>query len=261
MLNFSILGALEIRTPGGQVEIPGDLQRTLVQVLLAGEGRHLSGETLVEEVWGSAPPGNQTNALQAHISRIRRRLRALEPERRPSRLVTNPAGYRLVVEDGELDAANFVRDVQRAEEMLLSDPAGASRLLRSALAMWRGPVFGDLPGGPMCRMVAVRYEEHRLWAMELYFDAELSLGRHKGILAQLRETHIDHPLRERFCEQLMVALYRSGRQVDALATYRNMWKRLSEELGVQPSPSLRRVEHAILSHDPVLTAADATLRQ
>lgn len=252
MLSFSILGALEIHTPTGQAEIPGDLQRALIQVLLVSEGRAVPGETLVEEMWGDSAPDNQVNALQAHVSRLRRRLRALEPERTTSRLTTHPSGYRLAVESGELDAEAFVQKVREAETLLPGHPERAAGLLRRALGMWRGPVFGHFPGGSACRLASARYEEHRLRAMELLFDAELGAGRHAQILAELNEAHISNPLRERFCEQLMIALYRSGRQADALDAYRRMWRRLSDEIGVLPSPSLRSVEHAILSHDPEL---------
>ncbi|MGW2564265.1 AfsR/SARP family transcriptional regulator [Streptomyces sp. NPDC001514] len=243
---------MEIRTPAGHVEIPGDLQRALIQVLLVSEGRAVPGEMLVEEVWGDSAPDHQTNALQAHISRLRRRLRSLEPERITSRLTTHPSGYRLVVGSGELDAAEFVQKVGEAETLLPECPARAAELLRQALGMWRGPVFGHFPGGSACRLAGARYEEHRLRSMELLFDAEIGAGRHAQILAELNDVHTSNPLRERFCEQLMIALYRSGRQADALDAYRRMWRRLSDEIGVLPSPSLRGVEHAILSHDPEL---------
>jgi DNA-binding SARP family transcriptional activator len=253
MLRFSILGALEIRTDAGEADVCGDLQRTLVQTLLVSEGRPVSGESLAEEMWGDALPDRQANALQAHISRLRRRLRALEPDRPASRVTIHPAGYRLSVGEGELDAAEFVRTVRQAESAAAHDPGGTARMLGEALALWRGPVFGGFPGGTLCQLAGARYEEHRMRAMELLFDAELRLGRHASVLAELAEAHTNHPLRERFCEQLMIALYCSGRQADALDVFRRMRSRLDEELGIQPSPALRRIEMAILSHDPVLT--------
>ncbi|MFD7550992.1 BTAD domain-containing putative transcriptional regulator [Streptomyces sp. NPDC059816] len=228
-----------------------------MQALLVSEGQPVSGETLVDEMWGESAPDNQVNALQAHISRLRRRLTSMEPERATSRLTAHPSGYRLTVHEDELDASRFLRKVRRAEDLVPSHSAEAAGLLRSALSMWRGPVFGPLPGGSLCRLTSALYEEHRLRASELMFDAELSTGRHASILAELRDAHINNPLRERFCEQLMIALYRSGRQADALDTYRRMWQRLSEEIGVLPSPSLRSVEHAILSHDPSLALTTA----
>jgi DNA-binding SARP family transcriptional activator len=253
MLKFSILGALQVRTVSGPAEICGDLQRTLVQTLLVSEGQPVSGESLVEEMWGEAVPDNQANALQAHVSRLRRKLRALEPDRPASRVTIHPAGSRLSVGEGELDAAEFVRTVRQAEAAAAHEPGRTARMLGEALALWRGPVFGGFPGGTLCQQAGARYEEHRIRAMELLCDAELRRGRHASVLAELAEAHTNHPLRERFCEQLMIALYCSGRQADALDVFRRMRGRLDEELGIQPSPALRRIEMAILSHDPVLT--------
>jgi DNA-binding SARP family transcriptional activator len=253
MLRFSVLGALEIRTDAGPADVSGDLQRTLVQTLLVSEGRPVSGESLAEEMWGDAVPDNQANALQAHISRLRRRLRALEPDRPASRVTIHPAGYRLSVGEGELDAAEFVRAVRQAESASPDDAPRTARLLGEALALWRGPVFGGFTGGTLSQLAGARYEEYRMRAMELRFDAELRLGRHAAVLAELAEAHTNHPLRERFCEQLMIALYCSGRQADALDVFRRMRRHLDDELGIQPSPALRKVESAILAHDPALT--------
>ncbi|KOV70754.1 AfsR/SARP family transcriptional regulator [Streptomyces sp. MMG1121] len=252
MLKFSVLGALQIRTVSGPAEISGDLQRTLVQTLLISEGRPVCGESLVEEMWGEAVPDNQANALQAHVSRLRRKLRALEPDRPASRVTIHPSGYRLTVAEGELDAAEFVSAVRRAEAAAPEDADDTARLLGAALALWRGPVFGGFPGGTLCQLAGARYEEYRMRAMELRFDAELRLGRHAAVLAELTEAHTNHPLRERFCEQLMIALYGAGRQADALDVFRRMRRLLDTELGIQPSPALRRVENAILCHDPAL---------
>lgn len=257
MLSFSVLGALEIRTCSGPAEISGDLQRTLILTLLVSEGQSVSGESLIDEMWGDALPENESNALQAHISRLRRKLKLLEPDFPGPRLAIRPSGYRLCLRDGELDAVEFIKAVRQAEVLSADDPIGTAVLLRDALAMWRGPVFGGFTGGPSCQLARARYEEHRLRAMELCFDAELQLGRHAAVLPELHDAHRNHPLRERFCEQLMVALYRSGRQADALSSYRLMWQNLSEELGIEPSPALQRLEHAILSHAPQLDAEAA----
>lgn len=258
MLRFSILGALEITTVVGPDEISGDLQRTLIQSLLVNEGHSISGDSLMEEMWGDAVPDKGANALQAHVSRLRRKLKQWEPSVPGHRLTMHPSGYRLAVDEGELDAVEFIKAVRGAEAASASDPAATARLLRDALAMWRGPVFGGFTGGTLCQLAAVRYEEHRLRAMELRFDAELRLGRHAAILPELREAYSSFPLRERFCEQLMLALYRSGRQADALTFYRLVWQNLSDELGIEPSPALQRLEHAILSHSPNLNPVDAS---
>lgn len=256
MLYFSVLGALQISSDDEAVEIPGDLQRVLIQTLLVSEGRPIPAEALAEEMWGESAPENQANALQAHISRFRRRLRSLEPDRNPQRLVLRPSGYQLCVQKGELDAVEFTDSVKSAEAMIGRNPAAAADILRRSMELWRGGVFGDLPAGSICRLAAARYEAIRLRGMELLFDAELAIGRHDAILVELAEAHMANPLRERFCQHLMVALYRAGRQAEALETYRSMWRRLSEELGVQPSRELRGLENAILSHDTALTASD-----
>lgn len=255
MLRFSILGSLEIRNESGPAEISGDLQRTLVQTLLVNDGQSIPGESLVEELWGDAVPDHRANALQAHISRLRRKLRALEPDAPASRVTIRPSGYRLAVHQGELDADEFIKAVRQAEAAAATDPAATAVLLRAAIGSWRGPVFGGFTGGAICQLAAARYEEYRMRAMELRFDAELRLGGHAAILAELHEAHHTYPLRERFCEQLMLALYRSGRQAEALDVYRRMWQHLADELGIEPSPALCRIEHAILSHDPALASA------
>jgi DNA-binding SARP family transcriptional activator len=253
MLSFSILGALEIRGACGPSEITGDLQRTLIQTLLVTEGQAISGESLIDEMWGDAVPDHQANALQAHISRLRRKLKSLEADLTQPRVTIHPSGYRLTVHEGELDASEFIKTVRQAEAMTATDLAASAELLGRALAMWRGPVFGGFPGGTICQLAAARFEEYNMRALELRFDAELRLGRHATLLAELHETHSRFPLRERFCEQLMIALYRSGRQADALSVYRHTRQYLSDELGIAPSPALRRLEDAILSHAPGLT--------
>ncbi|MFF8431784.1 BTAD domain-containing putative transcriptional regulator [Streptomyces sp. NPDC016566] len=259
MLRFSILGSLSILTSVGPADVPGQLQRTLLQTLLSSEGQVVSVGRLAEEMWQDTGPENQSNALQAHVSRLRRRLRELEPERSSSRVTIHPSGYRLSLADGELDATEFVRTVRLVESASPYDPARAARLLADALARWRGPVFGGCSGGPLCQLAAARYDEYRMRAMELRFDAELRLGRHAAIRAELTEAHSNHALRERFCEQLMIALYCSGRQADALAIFRRMRRHLDDELGIQPSPALRQVESAILSHNPVLAVGGRLL--
>jgi DNA-binding SARP family transcriptional activator len=259
MLSFSVLGALEIRTAAGYAEISGDLQRTLILTLLVNEGQSVSGETLIDEMWGDSLPDNESNALQAHVSRLRRKLRQLEPEYAGRRLTIQPSGYRFSLNDAELDAIEFIKAVRQAETASTANPAAAAVLLRDALAMWRGPVFGGFAGGPSCQVARARYEEHRMRAMELRFDVELRLGMHAAVLPELHEAHRDHPLRERFCEQLMLALYRAGRQADALGIYRLMRRGLDEELGIEPSPQLQRLEQAILSHAPHLDGSVRSL--
>ncbi|MFF9621157.1 BTAD domain-containing putative transcriptional regulator [Streptomyces griseosporeus] len=250
MLDFLVLGQLEIRSVRGAAVLRGSFQRTLLQVLLVSERRMVSTESLIREMWGETLPHGVGNALQAHASRLRRKLAALEPEREVSRLVGDQRGYRLLLDDATLDADLFVRAVHQARAA--ADPRTVRDTLRAALARWRGPALGGDAAGTLCRSAAARYAEYRIQAWELLFDSELTLGNHGHILGELREVCAENPLRERFCEQLMLALYRSGRQAEALETYRQLWSRLTRELGIEPSPLLRRTERAILAHDPVL---------
>lgn len=224
-----------------------------MHVLLVSEGKTVSVDALIDELWGEVPPSGVVNALQALVSRLRKKLAGLERDRDSSRLVGHPYGYQLVVEEHELDASSFVAAVTRAQATD-NRPCEVVDLLRGALAQWRGPVFGGEASGPICRAAAARYEEYRIRALELLFENELARGNHAGILGELREKHAENPLQERFCAQLMVALYRCGRQAEALSSYREMWSRLSEELGIEPSIELRRTEQAILTQELRMSA-------
>jgi SARP family transcriptional regulator, regulator of embCAB operon len=233
------------------VEINGTLQRTLLAVLLENETKPIPAEALMLELWAGSPPNQSENALQAHVSRLRRRLEAAADDR-PARLIVQSSGYRLLVDEDAVDATTFMRAFTRARMIADRDPAEAASQLRSALALWRGPAFGNIVGGPMCRAAAARYEAARMVALETLFDLELRIGRHADIIPTLRELVESTALNERFCEQLMIALYRSGQQTEALATYHRMRHRLDAELGVQPTRTLRNHEKAILAHDPSL---------
>jgi DNA-binding SARP family transcriptional activator len=248
---FSVLGSIECWSGQRLVEISGTLQRTLLAALLANESKPVAAEHLMQELWQTAPPRHWENALQAHVSRLRRRLASVADDR-PARLVVQPSGYRLLVDPDAMDATTFMRAFTRARAVAGTDPAEAAGQLRSALALWHGPAFGNVIGGPMCRAAAARYEGARLVALETLFDLELRVGRHSDIIPALRELVESPSLNERFCEQLMIALYRSGLQTDALATYRRMRQRLDLELGVKPTNTLRNLEKAILAHDPSL---------
>jgi DNA-binding SARP family transcriptional activator len=234
------------------VEISGTLQRTLLATLLVGAGGPVSVTALVRELWADTPPPKWENALQAHISRLRRRLLAIAGHHRPARLLALTSGYTLLVDNSAVDGAVFMRGVALAREMAAREPAAAVNALRTVLSMWRGPAFGLVACGPMCRAAAQRYEATRLSGLEMLFDLELQIGRHADIIPALSELVESPDLNERFCEQLMVALYRSGRQSEALVTYRRMRQRLGDELGIQPTITFRNHEQAILVQDPAL---------
>lgn len=252
MLYFEILGGVQVRASDGVHEAGGQAQRVLLQTLLVSEERTVSRGALIDELWGEDEPAGVVNALQAHISRLRKWLRKLESQRTGTRLVSTPQGYRLLLDDARLDATEFCTMVARAGEIGDRDPQRASVLLRSALALWQGPVFGGDHGGLLSGCMSTRYNELRLQALACLFDAELAQDRHALLLSELYEAHSENPLRERFCAQLMIALYRSGRQAEALAVYRRMRDRLADELGIDPTPDLRKLEECILTQAPEL---------
>ncbi|HEV2782801.1 MAG TPA: AfsR/SARP family transcriptional regulator [Actinophytocola sp.] len=254
MLRYRVLGPIEIQADDGPVEIPGRFQRTLLAALLVNTGRLVMAHSLVDELWGAHPPGNSENALQAHVSRLRRTLTKAQPHRSAPHIVSLPSGYRLLVEPDEVDADRFIRAVGYVRSRPDLDPAETTRRLRDALALWRGAAFGGDIGGFICQAAAIRYDEHRSSALELLFETELLIGRHAQVIAELSEFVESDSVNEKLCAQLMVALYRAGRQTDALALYRRVRGRLADELGIEPSPTLRNCERAILSHDPMLEA-------
>lgn len=253
VIAFEILGGLRVLSSAGEHAVRGQFQRVLLQSLLICEERVAPTELLMEELWGENLPNGVVNALQAHVSRLRKWLRNIEPERAEPRLISHPHGYQLLLDDAFLDAKDFVARVTDASELREIAPERAANALRAALKLWRGPAFGGLPGGPKCACAATRYEEYRKQAVEYLFDAELRRGRHLAILGELQDTHHSDPLRESVCAQLMTALYRSGRQADALAVYQRTRRHLSEELGIDPTRDLQQLEYAILSQAPTLS--------
>lgn len=252
-IKFLYLGALECWLGHRPVEIRGTMQRTLLAALLAAGSKPVSVDALVAELWGENPPASAENALQAHVSRLRRKLRCAGGCTSVS-LSSLPSGYRLMVSQDDADATTFMRALNDGRGRRHMDVPTTIAKLRSAVALWRGPVFGGPLGGPICQATAARYEAARSVAVELLFDLELRCGRHTEVIPELSELVESPSLNERFCEQLMVALYRSGRQTEALEVYRRMRMRLDADLGVAPSPTLRKYERAILAHDPVLCA-------
>lgn len=260
MTAFSVLGGIEMRV-GGKVFRPGGaMQQTLLAVLLVHGGTVVTADTLMGELWGPTPPKKVENALQAQISRIRRSLAALEPQRTDSRVATSTSGYLLELDRDELDAQVFLDTVDgirgKVEQGLSRDVRADADALRAALGQWRGPVFGGLSGGPICQTAAARLVELKHAANALLYELELRAGRHEWVLPELIELYARNPSHERLCILLMRAFYRSGRQLDALNVYRQCRRSLVETLGIEPSPLLAWYERAILTHDPALLADD-----
>jgi SARP family transcriptional regulator, regulator of embCAB operon len=251
MTNFFVLGPLECRSANRPVKISGTLQRSLLATLLAAEGIPVAVNSLVAELWGDAPPPHWENALQAHISRLRRQIEAVADDR-STRLIVEHSGYCLQTGDDSVDAKVFMREFTYARFLGTTDPSTAAGVLRDALSLWRGKAFGLVIQGSLCRTVAQRYETARVVALETLFDLELRCGRHQDIIPMLSELCEAPSMNERFCEQLMIALYRSGQQALALNTYIQMRDRLNDELGVEPTVTLRNLFNAILNHHEAL---------
>jgi DNA-binding SARP family transcriptional activator len=252
MSEFLVLGPMEIHWQNRVVRPRGPMLQTLLAAFLAAGGKLVMADVLSEELWGATPPSKADNALQAQISRLRRMLARLEPERAEPRLTTSVCGYQLDVAPDELDAWSFLHTIDEIARRTDSDAARDVADLRAALERWRGPIFGGLTGGPLCQTAVAKWEEARINALDLLYDRELEIGDHARAIPELTELVAQNPLQEEFCRLLMVALYRSGRQTDALEVYRQLRHRLGEDLGIDPSPVLSRYEEAILNHDPSL---------
>jgi predicted ATPase/DNA-binding SARP family transcriptional activator len=246
---FRLLGPLEVEVDGGPVALGGQKQRALLATLLLEPNRIVSGDRLIDAVWGEIPPETARNTVQVYVSQLRKRLPT-------GALETAPPGYRLAVDPATIDLFEFVRLSDEGRSALASgDPAAAAETLRAALGLWRGPALADLASVPFAQTEILRLEEQRAAAYEDRIDADLALGRHDQLIPEIEVLVAEHPLRERLRAQLMLALYRAGRQADALSAYQRARTTLVEELGIEPGDGLRRLERAILAHDPSLDLA------
>ncbi|WP_328973731.1 AfsR/SARP family transcriptional regulator [Streptomyces sp. NBC_00239] len=264
-MQFRILGLVEVQDErtGLRILPTGAKQRALLGALVAKAGHNVSVQRLIDELWGEHPPAHADNALHVHVARLRRLLSGPEVAGGAAQhaphpwIVTTARGYTLQLASVETDAARFQELTDTARRILPADPAQAGELLRRALSLWRGPALEGSVLGDICAAKAAQLEEHRLTALEMMYDAYLRTGRHCEITGELVELTTDHPLRERFYDLLMVALYRCGRQAEALRVYEQARSRIVRELGVEPGPALRGLMEAILHHDPALATAPA----
>jgi DNA-binding SARP family transcriptional activator len=249
-LEFRILGPLEVWLNGAAVRVGGPKQRALLALLLCNANRVVSRDQLIDELLSDQPAGSAEPVLHVQISRLRKALADGDPQ---PRLLARPPGYVLRVEDGELDWQAFEQRVTDGREALeQGDPGRAAVLLREAGSLWRGRPLADLEFEPFARFEVQRLEACRLAAVEDRIEAELALGRHGALCPELEHLVAEHPLRERLRGQLMLALYRSGRQAEALETYHAGRSLLAEELAVEPGPQLKQLQLAILGHDTAL---------
>jgi branched-chain amino acid transport system substrate-binding protein len=248
-LEFSILGPLEVRDGERLLRLGGIKQRSLLALLLLDAGKVVSSDRLIDELWGDDPPEDASTALQQHVSRLRK---LLEPH---DVLETRSPGYVLTIDPEQVDLTRFQRlsdDGRRQLEEGRAD--GGSRTLRSALELWRGEPLADLAAEPFARDALPRLEEARLEALEARVDADLAAGRQAELVGELRSLIGANPFRERLRVQLMLALYRAGRQSEALDAYADARRTLVGELGLEPGPELQRLQQGILAHDPALDA-------
>jgi predicted ATPase/DNA-binding SARP family transcriptional activator len=252
IVQFGVLGPIEVRVRGVLRLVPSARQRSILAALLVHAGERVSFDLLARMVWGAAPPPDARGTLHAHVSRLRRVL-ADDGAEQPLR--TSRGGYVLHVDGDGLDAARFVGLTREARTRTGDDPAGALGLLDEALALWRGPAYADVADEEFARAEAARLDELRLVAVEDRVDAGLALGRHAELIGELEANVARHPLRERPCAQLMLARYRDGRVAEALQAYRALRRRLAEELGLDPSAELRRMEADVLARSERLALA------
>ena len=244
-MDFRILGPLQIVVGGRPLRLDAPKPRALLAILLLHENELVASDRLIEELWGGHPPATSAKVLQTYVSQLRRVLD-------DGLLLTRPPGYELRLEPGQLDLHHFERLVAEAR---VAEAATAARKLREALALWRGPPLADFAYEPFAQTHISRLGELRLGILEQRIDADLTLGRHADLVGEVEALVAEHPLRERLRSQLILALYRSGRQAEALAAYREARRTLVEELGIEPGTELERLERQIPQHDPELDVA------
>jgi DNA-binding SARP family transcriptional activator len=255
-VDFRVLGPLEVHEAGTPLPLgAGRRMRTLLALFLAHPNRALSSDTLIDQVWLDDPPPSAATALRVHLTRLRARLEPNRPSAAASeRITTEATGYRLAVGRDELDSLRYEHFIALARQE--TSRALAARLYADAEALWRGPAFADIDDVDSIRAEAVRLHELRAVALEERFDIQLALGEHAAIVGAMQSAVDEYPLRERLAAQLMLALYRSGRQGEALRAYTELRVRLGEELGIEPDIAVSRLEMAILQHDTSLDLVD-----
>src|SRR3954454_4052143 len=249
-LSVGLLGPLDVRRDGATLSVGGTKQRSVLAVLALDAGRVVSCDRLISSLWGDDPPPSALNAIQVYASNLRKVLGDVDGQpllrwRRP--------GYLLDIGSRQVDLAQFETLTSEAMTRRQSGHVvDAGRLLADALALWRGPALSDVADEPFAGPVVTRLEALRLNAFETWCEVELELGRHTTVIGPLQSLVTEHPLREHLRALLMLALYRSGRQADALECYRDARAVLATELGLDPGTALRDLERAVLAQSPTL---------
>ena len=252
-MDFRILGPIEVLDHGRPLKLGGSKQRALLALLLLHRGESLSTERMVDELWGERPPPTAAKTVQVYISRLRKALAGGAGEGSGAVVVTREHGYELELAPERLDAQRFERLVGEGREALATGrPERAVSALEGALSLWRGAPLAELAYEPFAQPAIARLEDLRVAALERLVEAKLALGAHTELVGRLEALIAEHPYRERLRAQLMLALYRSERQADALQAYQDARRTLVEELGIEPGERLRELERAILAQDPEL---------
>jgi len=248
-LEFRILGLLEVLAGGRRLELKAPKKRALLGLLVVNRNEPVTTDRLIDELWDGKPPTRALAALQVYVSDLRK---LLEPTRTreaaPAVLRSSSLGYVLDVEEGACDVDLFARLHEDGRRLLAEAPDRAAATLREALGVWHGPALADFLYESWAQSEIARLEELHVTCLEDWLEAELACGRHAGAVAQIEGAIGDHPLRERLHGQMMLALYRSGRQADALDAFQRMRATLVRELGIEPGPELQELNRAILNH-------------
>jgi peptide/nickel transport system substrate-binding protein len=252
-VRFAVLGPIELWVEGRLVPLGGPKQRALLAFLLLHANQAVSRDRLIDALWGESPPPSASESLDAYVYRLRKLVGH-------DRLVRRGSGYVLSVEAGELDADRFGLLVTGARVAAdAGDSRGAAKMLTEALGLWRGPALADVLYEPFASGPARQLEERRLTALESRVEAELDCAGGAALVPELEQLVADYPLRERLVAALMLALYRAGRQADALAVFQAARGQIVDELGLEPGPQMRELEQRILRHDPALAAPRLTV--
>jgi predicted ATPase/DNA-binding SARP family transcriptional activator/peroxiredoxin len=257
-MEFRILGPLEVVIDGRRAALSGDKQRAVLALLVIHANRTLSPERLIDELWGEHPPASAAKTLQVHISRLRKGLEQAGGGSGDGVVVTREHGYELTVNRERVDSIRFERLIGEARgELKVGRVARAASLLEEALSLWRGPPLSEFCDERFAEVEMARLGELRLGALEELIEVKLALGRHTEVVGEVEALTAEHPYRERLRAQLMLALYRSDRQAEALQAYQDARCKLVEELGIEPGHELRELHQAVLAQDPRLDLAAA----
>ena len=257
-MDFRLLGPLEVSCAGKPVELGGHKQRALLGVLVLNANRVIATDRLVELLWADEPPTTAGHAIHVHLSQLRKALKAAGSN---ARIGTNAAGYRLEVDADEIDVTHFEHLVAAGRQALARSSARtALEAFDRALNLWRGPALAEFVSESFAAGERARLEELRILALEGRFDAQLALGLHSKALVELQSVSAEHPLRQRLQSQLMLALYRSGRQAEASDVFQRLRSRLRDELGMEPGPELQALLRQILTHDKALQVAPGSTK-